>query len=209
MSYKTGVDVSHHDGLVDWEKVKEAEYTFAITKATEGLKIVDAQFKRNWQVIPTKMDVRGAYHFAHPQEDMGAQGVFFAHSVGPLKPKDIVFVDIEATFGADGKTDLWLDYNEATRRLKLDHFLAFADKEFTQLSGHPVSVGIYTDAGNWNDYFNQSYDHSGRKLWLASVSDTLPHPIGQWKKVNIWQHNFTGKVPGIESEVDLNYWVND
>jgi len=35
-NYTVGLDVSHHNGDIDWEKVKKAGFQFAFIKATEG-----------------------------------------------------------------------------------------------------------------------------------------------------------------------------
>ena len=42
-----GIDVSHHQAKVDWEKVKAAGYKFAIIRAGYGRNNIDEQFKRN------------------------------------------------------------------------------------------------------------------------------------------------------------------
>jgi hypothetical protein len=47
---RTGPDVSHYQGAVNWPAIKSAGVGFAIAKATEGTTYVDTQFKANWQV---------------------------------------------------------------------------------------------------------------------------------------------------------------
>lgn len=203
---KKGLDVSHYQGKVDWDLVKSHGIKFAYVKATEGVSTIDAQFKRNWQVLGDKHLTRGVYHFCHPEMDMGVQGKFFAQTVGALKQGDTVWADVESTH-PNGASDTWLHYDEKTRRLKLDHFLESADKEFTKLSGFKVLTGIYTDKGDWESYFSPDYDHSGRGLWLASLTEKLPHPIRPWKKIKVWQYSFHGRVPGIVGDVDLDYMM--
>lgn len=203
---KKGLDVSHYQGKVDWDLVKSHGIEFAYVKATEGVSTIDAQFKRNWQVLGDKHLTRGVYHFCHPEMDMGVQGKFFAQTVGALKQGDTVWADVESTH-PNGASDTWLHYDEKTRRLKLDHFLESADEEFTKLSGFKVLTGIYTDKGDWEAYFSHEYDHSGRNLWLASLTSHAPDPIKPWKKVKIWQYSFNGKIPGIIGNVDLDYML--
>lgn len=43
-----GIDVSHHQGIVDWMRVKAAGAEFAFLKASEGTTFVDRQYKRNY-----------------------------------------------------------------------------------------------------------------------------------------------------------------
>ena len=58
-----GVDVSHHQGSIDWRAVKSAEVEFAYIKATEGGDFHDPTFERNWKEAQAAGVLRGAYHF--------------------------------------------------------------------------------------------------------------------------------------------------
>jgi lysozyme len=57
-----GIDVSHHQGVVDWGKVAKSDVAFAILKATEG-DYVDETFARNLVGAHAAGLVVGAYHF--------------------------------------------------------------------------------------------------------------------------------------------------
>jgi lysozyme len=59
-----GLDVSHHQGKIDWEKVKEEnKYEFVFMKATEGKDYIDDQFAYNWGEARKQKILTGAYHF--------------------------------------------------------------------------------------------------------------------------------------------------
>ena len=58
-----GIDVSHHQGVVDWEQVAGDDIEFAYIKATEGGDFTDRQFTRNWEEAGRAGIDRGAYHF--------------------------------------------------------------------------------------------------------------------------------------------------
>lgn len=58
-----GVDVSNHQGVIEWERVSADGISFAYIKATEGGDHVDAQFYANWRAAATAGLDRGAYHF--------------------------------------------------------------------------------------------------------------------------------------------------
>ena len=79
-----GIDVSHHNGQVDWFSVARTEVRFAYAKATDGGTFVDPQFAANWPGIRDAGLLRGAYHFGRPGSDPEAQAVQFASVVGPL-----------------------------------------------------------------------------------------------------------------------------
>jgi GH25 family lysozyme M1 (1,4-beta-N-acetylmuramidase) len=63
-----GIDVSHHNGKIDWLKVATCGVDFALAKASEGSDpgtswYTDPTFATNWQGIKDAGLVRGAYHF--------------------------------------------------------------------------------------------------------------------------------------------------
>jgi lysozyme len=58
-----GVDVSHHQGAIDWPAVAEEGNRFAYIKATEGGDFKDPAFQRNWDGAKASGIAVGAYHF--------------------------------------------------------------------------------------------------------------------------------------------------
>ena len=59
-----GVDVSHHQGPIDWPKVaSEPHVAFAFIKATEGGDWTDPRFATNWREARAAGLLVGAYHF--------------------------------------------------------------------------------------------------------------------------------------------------
>jgi len=43
-----GLDVSHYQKVIEWDKVPKEEYKFIFIKATEGEDMVDKTFDYNW-----------------------------------------------------------------------------------------------------------------------------------------------------------------
>lgn len=58
-----GVDVSHHQGQIDWPRVAADDIGFAYIKATEGGDFTDRRFRENWEGAARAGLPRGAYHF--------------------------------------------------------------------------------------------------------------------------------------------------
>lgn len=58
-----GIDVSNHQGVIDWEAVARDEIRSAYIKATEGETFVDERFADNWAGAAAAGVRRGAYHF--------------------------------------------------------------------------------------------------------------------------------------------------
>ena len=101
-----GIDVSHHQGDVDWKKVKGSGVAFAFAKATEGETYTDPKFARNWAGMREAGLVRGAYHFGRPGHDPVAQARHFVKAVGARSGDLQLALDLEKD---DGKSpaEVW------------------------------------------------------------------------------------------------------
>lgn len=58
-----GVDVSNHQGNIDWKALADDDISFAYIKASEGGDFRDARFQQNWDGAKAADIPRGAYHF--------------------------------------------------------------------------------------------------------------------------------------------------
>ena len=59
----TGVDVSNHQGDIDWPALARNNVAFAYIKATEGGDFRDRRFQFNWEGAKKAGIARGAYHY--------------------------------------------------------------------------------------------------------------------------------------------------
>ena len=69
----SGIDVSHHQGDVDWNAVGQAGIAFAFAKSTEGDTFQDPQFGTNCAGMKEAGIIRGAYHFFRPAKSVPAR----------------------------------------------------------------------------------------------------------------------------------------
>jgi hypothetical protein len=58
-----GIDVSHHQGQIDWQAVGDSGIQFAYIKATEAEDYRDPQFSTNWREAQNSGIARDAYHY--------------------------------------------------------------------------------------------------------------------------------------------------
>src|SRR5437016_13909496 len=72
-----GIDVSHHQGPIDWDAVASDGVTFAYIKASEGGDYQDRRFKENWLGARHAGVLAGAYHFFTFCKDGAAQAENF------------------------------------------------------------------------------------------------------------------------------------
>lgn len=92
-----GIDVSHHQGTIDWDKVAtatiadDARVEFVFIKATEGKSHLDRNFQRNFRKAGQYGLIRGAYHYFSPNVSGDRQARYFMDNVqleeGDLPPR--------------------------------------------------------------------------------------------------------------------------
>ena len=69
--YIKGIDVSEHNGVIDWEKVKASNVEFAMIRAGYG-RTVDLRFKRNAEECNRLGIPFGVYWFSYALNAIGA-----------------------------------------------------------------------------------------------------------------------------------------
>lgn len=190
-----GVDVSNHQGSINWSLVAGAENYFGFAKATEGTYFNDAWFSRNWRHMKEVGMYRGAYHFARPSSALPEQeAAFFLASVnnaGGLEPGDMLVLDMEDekywSGGAYGSAGAWS--------------LGFCEYLESAVGFAPI---IYT--GRWYlDSRTMTQPELGKyPLWLAAYQVTMPAPPIPWEAVSFWQFTDSASVPGVRGGCDQN-----
>jgi lysozyme len=181
-----GVDVSHHQGLVDWEAVAADDMTFAYVKATEGGDMVDPRFAENWEGAGRAGLDRGAYHFftlCRPGREQAANLVrTLGDRSGELPPA----IDLELAGNCSSQPDrAWIDREVG----------AFLDG-VEAATGQVVVLYVGAD-------FEQRYPGItaalGRPVW-ARRFPMRPDVEGWW----IWQLHGYAHIDGIDGRADLN-----
>ena len=71
-TYTKGIDVSHHNGDIEWNKVAQQDIRFAYIKASESTDFKDEKFEVNIKDATSKYIWAGAYHYARPNLRRGA-----------------------------------------------------------------------------------------------------------------------------------------
>ena len=182
-----GIDVSDHQGTVDWTAVQQAGKVFVFIKATDGITWTDPDFATNWSGARAAGLLRGAYHFYETDDDPTAQAQNFLSAV-QLQPGDLPpVVDIEkldsGSTASQTVQDLqtWLDVvQQATGRVPI----------------------IYTSPTFWNSLGTSAF---GRyPLWVAEYGVQTPKLPAGWTSWTFWQSSESGTVSGISGSVDLN-----
>ncbi len=195
LGYKIhGIDVSSYQGSIHWPAVAEMQdqdvtIKFAFIKATEGLKMVDRQYKRNWQKAKEANITRGAYHFFIATKSGRLQAQNFVKTV-KLQPGDLPPVlDVEELYGV----------RPDSMRSRVSAWLKEVEKAYN------VKPVIYTGASFYKNFLGHDFDEY--PLWVAHYFvKEKPGVADGW---SFWQHNATGKINGIRTRVDFNVFSGD
>jgi lysozyme len=182
-----GIDVSRHQGEINWRVVATAGVDFAYIKATEGGDFTDRYFARNWQQAAEAGVPRGAYHFFTLCRSGKEQA---AHAIATI-PKDAsalpLAVDLEFGGNCSGRPD------KAVLHRELSDFLRRVESHYER----PVILYLVRDF----DVHYAISQNFPRKLWYRSLyfpPEKLPQPLAVWQ-----YHNWT-RVNGIHGPVDWN-----
>ncbi|GAA3880716.1 lysozyme [Saccharothrix violaceirubra] len=186
-----GMDVSSHQGDVDWQRPWDDGARFAYVKATEGTTYKNPNFHQQYDGAHAVGMIRGAYHFALPDRSGGAEQADF-------------FVDNGGWWNADGRTlpgaaDLeynpygdtcyGLDQNAMGAWVK-----AFSDRVAERTSRFPT---IYTSTSWWDRCVGTSVSFGATNpLWVAHYTDVLGDLPNGWDYETIWQWQAAGLFPG-------------
>ena len=188
-----GIDVSVHNGSVDWPKVKAAGFTFAYAKCSEGEDYRDPSWtkQRVTDLRAAKIQF-GPYHYLRPR----------AGRSGGTEARWFVKNAYAAGWGKTGDLRPVLDFEETSLPpAQTIAYLKQAVDEVVRLTGRkPI---IYTGSYFWNDHGGKT--SWGCPLWLAAYDVTAPKLPNAWREWTIWQYTATGPVKGVSSaNVDQN-----
>ena len=184
-----GIDVSHYQERIDWEKLRnasigDAPVSFVFIKATEGEQLFDENFNRNFANAKRNDLFRGAYHFFIPGVNPRKQADFFLR-IAQLEPGDLPPVlDIEK------KGDL----TPEMLRHDVKIWLNKVEKEYG------VKPILYTSYKFKMRYLNTP-EFDAYPYWIAHYYVEQLEYKGKW---TFWQHTDCGKVSGIKGDVDCN-----
>lgn len=186
-----GMDVSSHQGDVDWKSSWDKGARFAYVKATEGTHYRNPKFTQQYNGSYDIGMIRGAYHFALPdRSDGAAQANFFVNNGGGWTPDGKTLPPaLDMEYNPYGDTCYKMDQAAMTAWVK-----AFSDTVFARTKRHPT---IYTSTSWWNKCVGGSVKFGDNNpLWVAHYNSKLgPLPVG-FDFHTIWQWQAAGLFPG-------------
>ncbi|GGE56991.1 lysozyme [Pullulanibacillus camelliae] len=185
-----GIDVSHWQGDIDWQKVKQAGKSFVFIKATEGPSFVDPMLKKHHNGAKSAGMKVGFYHFARftSEKEAVQEAQHFLETTKGLS-RDLPYaLDIETNNASLSKSTL----SKAA--------LAFLN-HIKQIHGKNAIL-LYT----YTSFAKTHLDASLKSipLWIAHYGVKKPGNNGIWNTWQYFQYSSNGTVPGIKGEVCLD-----
>ena len=183
-----GIDVSRHQGDIDWETLKagfhpDAPISFVYIKASEGSDFKDVKFKENFENARKHGFVRGAYHYFSTTSSGVAQANLF-----------ISMVKL-------GKGDLppVLDIEEKPKNKKkyIDEVKVWLKKVEEHYGVKPI---IYASSKYKKKYLDDPF-FKEYPSWVAHYYIPKLREGEEWL---MWQCSDLGVLPGIKEKVDIN-----
>lgn len=194
-----GIDVSSHQGKIDWNLVAQDGVEFAIIRVgfrgygSEGRLVVDEQFENNIQgAIAAGIKV-GVYFFSQAvnETELLEEANLVLSQIEPYHLDCPVVYDVEKTTG-DGRNGRMnqISVEERTNLTKL-FCQTVAGAGYTPMIYHNTEMGaLMIDIAALEEY----------DKWYASYSSKMFYPY----EYKIWQYSDKGKIQGINTNVDLN-----
>lgn len=189
-----GIDVSKHNGNIDWNAVKNSGVSYVIIRCgyrgySTGVLVEDPKFHSNIKGAKAAGLKVGAYFFSQAVNEVEAveeasMAIDLVKGYGLNYP---LFLDVEGSGGrADG----------ISRDMRTAVCRTFC--QTVQNSG--ISAGVYANKTWFTEKINTA-NLTSYKLWLAQYASA---PTYTATRYDLWQYSSKGRVSGISTNVDMN-----
>lgn len=200
----TGVDVSEHQGVIDWGAAAADGVGFAVIRAgyrgySQGGLFVDDHFHENMDgALSNGLDI-GIYFFSQATTagEAEEEAEFLLELLEPYGPETLslpVFYDWEAIVNDEARTD------GMSGEAITECALAFC--RTVQEAGYTPGVYAYRNLGYYSYDLSRIREYS---LWVGALGGSPDFYYAH----ELWQYSATGRVAGIDGEVDLNLWFRE
>ena len=193
---RKGIDVSKHNGKIDFKKVKDSGIKFVIIRIGYGgsAPVKDEKFEENYSNARANGLLVGVYIYSYadtPSDITKEKEAVIKWLAG--KHLDLpVFLDLE---------------DEKTSKCNSVEITSFASEFCTYVKNKGYKPGIYA---------NKYWLTSKINTTIFALSDDVTIWLAEWNnnptykgRYSIWQYTSKGNVNGIKGNVDLNYLYDD
>jgi len=177
-----GIDLSHHQSDVEWEKLSKHKPNFIFFKATEGVTHIDTKYSQNYDNARKEGIIVGTYHFFSYKSSGRAQAEHFL-SVAKYQAGDLPLV-------LDAEYARYMPSSAIVTKELIDFM-----KTVTQKTGKkPI---VYCNYKFYKQYLERELKNE-HMLWICDFKN---EPNGNW---HFWQATDQFKIAGVRGTVDFN-----
>lgn len=205
MATLKGIDVSKHQGVIDWDRVKSSGMAdFVLVRAGFGKYAtqIDARFRENMKGVQKAGIPYGLYWYSYAESPAAAklEAAACLEVIKGYDPELPIFYDMEYE----------PDILAMTNAQRVECCNVFC-REIAKATGE--KVGVYASM----DFLVHKLDvkklDAGMQIWVAQyVKDSEIGSPGESKykcEHQVWQYTSKGKVNGISANVDLDFGYVD
>ncbi len=188
-----GIDISHHQGRIDWDKIDKADIRFVFIKATEGENHHDSLFVENRRQAHARDMAAGAYHFF----TFCKSGVVQAQNYICNVPADSIDMPpvIDLEYGGNCRKENRFE----NLIMEIDDFIKAVETHYGK------RVLIYTTKEFYNNYLSEKFPDN--PIWIRDIiSEPKLNDNRNW---TFWQYANRGSLDGIYEPVDLNVFYGN
>ncbi|MCI8957266.1 MAG: hypothetical protein HFG29_09895 [Eubacterium sp.] len=191
-----GIDVSYHNGKIDWKKVRKAGISFAMIRMGYGTSkggIIDSCLDYNYKNARKNGIKVGFYLYSYADNVREARNeAKFTYRMLKKYNK----LDFPMAFDFENPYRNKMKYKKSNTKI------------ITTYCNYLEKKGFDTSVYSYMDFFHKAVDYkkvSKYGIWLARwTNSTKNFNDGNIPNVQMWQYSAKGKVSGIKTAVDLN-----
>lgn len=184
-----GIDVSKHNGNIDWDKMK-GKVDFAIIRIGYGSDYSnqdDAQYKHNiagCEKIGIPYGVY-LYSYADTVEKAASEADHAIRLLKGYRPTLPLYYDLE---------------ENKVARLGKAKLLEIAKTFCKKVEAAGYTFGVYANTNWWNNYLTDGW-YNGYSRWVAQYNSVCTYK-GDY---DLWQYTSKGKIEGFSGVFDMNH----
>lgn len=191
---KKGMDISEYQGTINWDTVKNrSDIDFVIIRCSYGSGYKDRKWEYNVKECERLGIPYGVYIYstattvsAVEKEAENVKKMLEGHQ--PTYP---VYFDME---------------ENSVLNLGSSTIGKLANTFCSKISGAGYKVGIYANLYWWNSILtDRVFKNESWSKWVAQYSASCQYQ----SKYDMWQCTSSGKVNGVSTNVDINFWMSD
>ncbi|MGN0362113.1 MAG: GH25 family lysozyme [Bilifractor sp.] len=191
-----GIDVSHWQGTINWEAVRNSGVQFAMLSCGFGDDLSnqdDSKFIYNAEQCEKYGIPYGVYLYSYAIDAAGGRREA-NHALRLLKGRNVslpVYIDLE---------------ENNLRKLGASAVTSVASEFCSIIFSAGYQAGIYSSTSWWNSVLAPLAHDTSWSHWVAEWKSDEVHANADWQ---MWQYSAEGSVSGISGDVDMDRWYGD